>query len=321
MGSIPGRYVDLARYGVADSDLRKNGDRAVYNALVRVAMSAANAGWDYGQFAVFIADPRSNLGQQARMRHGKPVETSRYERMLRAAWTKGAERVQDNPRISKLDIDEQVRDLRLALEDADTDLDHAERAVLDHACDIATKIGTLTPAMPWRAVKDATGLGERAAKSAIARLERRGLLRVASRGRRGVSSGKATCYHLPLAAHLSEGLPLGGTSGGAAPYSVPETGPMGPPGQTYGTPADEGVGTPGQTYGTPADLGMPETGHDDPVSVENAPMAETQTATVNMDPAMLAAFMDFYAQQQARARTEAEALPDNVIPFRRRADG
>jgi hypothetical protein len=328
MSNLPARYVDLARYGVTDSDLRRAGDRAVYNALVRVAMSAVNADWDYGRFAVFIAEPRSNLGQQARLRHGKPVESVRYERMLRAAWTRAAERVEGSQKISKLDVDERVRDLRWLIEDADTDLNDAERAVLGHACDIAAKIGTLTPAMPWRAVKEATGLGEKSTKNTLARLTERGLLRVASLGKRGAGSKVATCYHLPLPEHVSERLPLAegsqqgqrgsqaGTPAEGAPYSVPETGPMGPPGQTYGTPHEEHLGTPGQTYGTPADLGIDEAVPTVGQNGHNAPMTEAQTATVNMDPAMLAAFMEFYA---ARRQADGEPLPDNVIPLRRRS--
>lgn len=241
-----GYYVDLIRDGVPADELRKLGDRAVFRALLRTAASFRQRGYSYADWAGLVSEARSNLGHQARVRRNKERKPRDYERVLAEAWDKAGKWLDEEaePMFTAADVRQRVADLRAILGDADIEIPDTDRAVLAHACDVAERYGTTRPVMPWREVAAGTGLGERATKNALARLDREGVLRVEHPGRSGAGERRrqARLVHLPRPEDLT------------TTYLCRGTRPVGPPGLTYGTPTNSTAGTPGLTYGTPMEV-------------------------------------------------------------------
>jgi hypothetical protein len=110
------------------------------------------------------------------------------------------------------------------------DLPDADRRVLKFACDQAERLHTTRPAMPWRAVAEGTGLGQRTVRNSLRRLDEAGLLALAVHGLPAGPSSKrrrANCYRLP--------------AGEGAHIPVPKVRSVGPPDANT---SDRSVGPP-----------------------------------------------------------------------------
>ncbi|WP_345037397.1 hypothetical protein [Georgenia daeguensis] len=241
--ALPGRMVDLIRDGVPPADLRAKGDRAVWAALVKTAASSQQRGHTYAEWAAIVTDAKSALGRQASIRAGrdKVKSPAAREKTLRSAWDAAARWLKDAPAsFTRETVLAHVAAVRGWAGDADADLDDHERMVLIAACDVAERNGTTRPAMPRRAVSEATGLGERTVRTTLAALDDRGILRLEVPGRGGAEGKRrAGLYQLPTADVMADA------------YLYRETRSMGHPAQVYGTPRDASAGTPAQVYGTP----------------------------------------------------------------------
>lgn len=291
-----GAIVDLIRDGVAPVDLRERGSKAVWSALVRTAASVSQRGWTYPEWAALVDAPTSRLGLQAKVRKGKPVTSRSYEKTLQSAWTAAEKWLTTRPaEITPAEIIARTHELRDLIADPDLDLTDDERAVLAYAIDFAEARRTLRPALPRRAVAEATGLSERRARSTLAELDRRGLLPLAKRGRSGLENARASLYRLPApdALHLCR-----------------ETRPMGRPAQTYGPHGSDHVGTHPQTYGTP-----------EGETVQHTIPVAGRAVTVSGDPKALAEFLRLIGDRDVHADHDVElqhvATPTNVVPMKR----
>ncbi len=141
-------------------------------------------------------------------------------------------------------------------------LSDAKRAVLRCATDVAEARGTTRPALPRRSIVEATGLGERAVRTALAQLDRDGLLVLAVRGLPSGPSAvrrRASCYrlgpapgsHIPVPEVRSVGPPTPLTkteANNVGPPTSPNANYVGPP----GAPVPNHVGPP---VGTPVTVG------------------------------------------------------------------
>ena len=238
-------YLDLIRDGVnVDGCDADEHDRQVHRALVRSAMSAAQCGQQFDEWMVLVRESISRLGQQAKRKGGRQDRSDReLNLLLLDAWTTAEERITERPTMTAQDRAERITSVRQFCADADTKMTDTERAVLAAACDLAEQYGTIRPALPWRRLRELSGLGERATKSGLASLRAKGLLVL---HRRGSAAGdprrrRASVFHLPSAEVLA-------AHGAAVPYT--------PRGLTYGTPQPSV-----QTYGTPAQMQVTSANH------------------------------------------------------------
>jgi hypothetical protein len=200
-------YIDLVRDGVADlgDAVAKEYDRQVYRALVRVAMSARQAGYDYARWSYLLDESTSRLGLQARRAGGRRERTPHsYHQLLAKAWDTAARVIAERPARTAEQVVEHLARLRLYVVEAG-DLTVGEREVLGAAVTLGEKHGTLRPALPWRALAEVSGRTERQTKTALAGLQRKGLLTLARRGRASASGGRANLYHLPGLDRLLQG--------------------------------------------------------------------------------------------------------------------
>lgn len=258
--ALPNWAIDMIRDGARPADLRREGERAVWRALVRTACSAVQRGWSYAEWAGELDSPKSHLGTQAKLKRGRTPRNRRdYEETLHGAWTaagKWAERADDPSRVETA-IAERITATRTLAGDADATLTDAERAILCHAATVAERNRTDRPALPRRATADTLGLGERTVRDTLAALVRRDLLTLAVRGQaaRTAKFQRANLYRLPTPAAVHT-------------YLYRETRSMGRSAQVYGTPAVRPAGTSAQVYGTT-----------DPPDEEGSPMI-----TVTRDP-------------------------------------
>lgn len=230
--ALPGYMIDLIRDGVHPTDLRARGDKAVWAALVKTASSAQLRGWGEIEWEALILEPKSVLGRQASTRDGhKPKKPLTVSKMFSDAWDSAWEwRTSSAKAWSREEVREHANSRAAAIvdviSDPTNDLAGNERAVLNYAAEQTVGRGLLRVALPWRAVVEATGLGERSTKNALDKLQRRGLLILEVRGKSGATEGKrrANLYALPAS--------------GTLPSMCRGTRPMGPPAHTYGTPAE-----------------------------------------------------------------------------------
>jgi hypothetical protein len=199
--ALPGPIVDLIRDGVPESVLRRatcGSDCAVWRALVSTAASARQRGWSAWELAAMLDDPRNRLGAQAKIERGRPLSARRYQQRLTNAWESAGKWLDGRPAAwSKIDILGHVADVRTFVTDAP--MTDAERRVMLHVLDVADKIGTMRPAVPWRGVRDATGLTPRECRDTLESLCGMGLLTLALRGRAAKTERRRTanCYRLP----------------------------------------------------------------------------------------------------------------------------
>jgi hypothetical protein len=202
--ALPGRTIDLIRDGVPVRDLRAMGDAAVRRALLSTAASAMQCGWSDIDWSDEVLCARSRLGHQVRVaRDGRRERPERQvRRMLDDAWDRATEYVSETPAWTRdsmrAEAEARARRARDIASDPDVDLTTAMRAVLAYAADLAEKRGLHRLALPRRAVSDATGLGDRATRTALATLHQRDLLRREDSGRGSTdpSRRRAALYRL-----------------------------------------------------------------------------------------------------------------------------
>jgi len=230
--ALRGWAIDLIRDGVALQKLRTSGGKAVYKALWRTAASACQRGWDQWEWEELVFEPQSQLGRQVRLRDGRTrVPEDRIRKTMDRVWDQATAWVSEQePPATRQELLLRARPsltaTRRKLEDPGAALTAPDRRVLAFACSEIERRGLERVTLPWRAIRDATRLGERAVKNSLRRLVSSRHLLVAVTGRAGEgTSRRATIYRLPDA-------------------PVPENGSMGPPAQFYGTPLKLVVGTP-----------------------------------------------------------------------------
>ncbi len=230
--ALPGPMIDLIRDGVAPQQLTAAGAKAVYKAVWRTAASACQRGWDQWEWEELLFQPQSRLGQQVKLRDGgTPLSAARVRATLDRVWDQAtAWANEQEPPATRQELLLRARPnltaARRKLEDPEASLTDADRRVLAFACSEIERRGLERVTLPWRAVRDATGLGERTVKNSLRRLVSSRHLLIAVVGRSGSGTGRrATIYRLP-------------------DVPVPEVGSMGPAAELYGTPALMVVGTP-----------------------------------------------------------------------------
>lgn len=295
--ALPATIIDLIRDGVNPADMKAGGDRAVWKALVRTASSASQRGQTWEEWEALLAESKSRLGAQARLKRGRKERTTRdYNRTLISAWTT-AEKWLANapPPLDAEQISERATIVETFIADVETPLADAQRAVLAYAVEVARRNRTTRPALPRRELQQATGLGERTLRTALDALHRNGLLHLELAGRSSADPGRrrANLYQLPTGEALDAYLYRGTRS-------------MGPPAQIYGTPTKSPNGTPLQIYGTPMD---PKGNH-----------VVTLTLSAATPEALAAALDALHRRGEVQIATPD--LPDsatNVVPIRRAA--
>ncbi|WP_402373639.1 hypothetical protein [Isoptericola rhizosphaerae] len=263
---------------------------------MRTAASAVQRGHTFAEWAALVTEARSNLGRQVAVKaSGKDRPPRDRERTLRSAWVTAAAWVDEAPApISPADVTATIAAVRAFVEDADAPLTDTDREVLAAACDLAEHHRTTRPALPRRALAASTGLGERAVRDALDRLDRRRLLTCVVRGRPaapGSNRRRASLYRLPDRDALD------------AAYLYRGTRSMGPPAQVYGTPAVEPAGTPARSMGPPNGA------------------TDMDTLTLALSPEQRAVVLAALARhaEAVAADDPPAAKPSNVVPLRREA--
>ena len=212
--ALRGPIIDLIRDGVPATELRRRGSGAVYSALCRTAASSAQRGWDCWEWEELILGPASKLGHQVRLRDAvRPRKAAAIQKMLDSAWDSATRWVSEQPppfTVVEMAARAGCRaDALLRLvEDPATDLLNADRRVLAYACEQARERGMDRVALPWRAVVETTGLGERSVKNSLKRLVAGSFLTLEDRGRPGTKKPRAALYRLAV-----EPLPVNGSVG------------------------------------------------------------------------------------------------------------
>lgn len=299
--ALPGPMIDLIRDGVPPTDLRRDGQRAVWSALFRTAASAAQRGWDGWEWECLVREPSSALGRQSSTRDGRRLKTEKsIAKTYAAAWDRATAWVSEQPaKWTKAEAEEQaVRRADLVAElaaDPAAHLAPSERAVLAHAAALAREWSTDRPAVRRREAMAATGLGLTALRTTLARLEERQLLVLAERGRPGTGpSRRANLYQLAREGHAS-----------LAPYLYRETRSVVPPAQICGAPRLDPVGAPRQICGAP---------HPEAVTkpAPEGPSMITLTLTAPDADALAAALAALRREQDVAVRE----IPDKVRHLR-----
>ncbi len=220
--ALPAPIIDLIRDGVPAEDLRghsekrrSGGNRAVYRALVRTAMSAQQRGHTYPEWAGLVSEARSNLGRQARLDRGVREVTKRdYEATLRRAWGSAEAKVSETPAWTPEEVRAKavrVRDLLEALPEDTWAGDATARRTLAHVLGLAAERAHGRPAVPVRPLAEALAVPRMTAHRALAWLVAEGWLDLAERGRaRGphAQQARASLYAVPfdrLVARLAPG--------------------------------------------------------------------------------------------------------------------
>ncbi len=224
--------IDLIRDGVPPRQLQAAAGKAVYKAVWRTAASACQRGWDQWEWEELLFQPQSRLGQQVKLRDGRTaLSAARVRATVDRVWDQATAWAseQESPATRQellLRARPSLTAARRMLEDPEASLTEADRRVLAYACSEIERRGLERVTLPWRAVRDATGLREGTVKNSLRHLVSGGHLLVAVGGRSGSGAGRrATVYRLP-------------------DVPVPEVGSMGPAAEFYGTPALVVVGTP-----------------------------------------------------------------------------
>jgi hypothetical protein len=295
--ALPGWCIDLIRDGVTNTDLKASGDRAVWRALRRTALSAQHRAWSVMEWEALILEPRSVLGRQLATKGGKTRTPKAVQRALSSAWDSAwGYRTQDAPfdrERAREEAERRANAARTIAADLDNDLRDPERAVLALAADLSDQRGLPRVALPWREAQRATGLSERSTKNALRGLAAKGVLVLVERGRaaggKSTKGAKANLYALPdsVHPHVKPGDPACGTP-------VPST--VGPLDET----AD---GTPAFNCGTP--------------DTENRTEKEADVVTLTVsskDPKAIAEAIRHLVvlEHEAAHDDEDVELPDNV---------
>lgn len=331
--SLPPDMTDLVRDGVSPRDLKAQGGQAVWRALVRTAASAHQRGWDRWEWEAFVCEARSRLGTQARLKDGKRERTDKaLSDYLAAAWDQATTWVSEQDAAwTPDDLAEQARVRATAVlamcADPGADLTDAERAVLAYAATQARTRGWDRVQMARRNVEEATGVGERSVRTALRRLEDRGLLSLDVRGRSG-RPGRVTQDGRPMARANLYRLPAA-DSAALVPYQDRGTRSVGLPALVCGTPPQTDVvdprpvcGTPPVATGLPADASANDANTTTPPKEGTSMVSLTVTGTPEALAAALDAALDALsrhgvsAEAAAAAPDETDDLPENVVPLR-----
>lgn len=195
--SLPGPMIDLIRDGVSEADLRRRGSAAVWGALVSTAMSAMQHGHNYPEWAYRVSERASLLGLQAhRDGRKRDLGRTRYESELQRAWAAAARSVAEEPACTPAQVREGVSKALVALDQLPDDywtLRPRDRSVLRWVLTEADRRGMTRPAVPVRAVEEATGVPRSEVSRALRRLRESGWLRLHTRGRKyGPTNGPGT---------------------------------------------------------------------------------------------------------------------------------
>lgn len=201
----PGPAIDLIRSGVPAQELKAEGRRAVWRALVSTATSAQAKRHRYIDWAATMDEAQSNLGHQVKANGGRRELTSvQFEKQLGKAWTTAQRYLASAPPACTADDFRQAATLLAgALDDLPTDGwvgQPFDRRVLRYVLGRAASIGTSSPTVPCRPAAEALGATPMAVCRALARLVKGGWLDLAERGRpRGPSTlaARASRYRLP----------------------------------------------------------------------------------------------------------------------------
>lgn len=319
-GPLPGWAVDLIHNGVPPADLKAKGGRAVWTALVRTAASAQHRDWDRWRWEEEVTDPRRNLGRQVAVKDGRRPRTPKaVQKTLHDAWEAAWEwrTTQDAPwsrQEAQEAAEERARAAVAVAEDPDTDLTDAERAVLVHAAAEVRHYaergkGSTAVTLPRAPMLEATGLGLTALRTALRRLEGRGLLTLTERGRRGAPGTKD-----PKANVYALGAPSTFTSMYRGTRSVV------PPAQASSAPQSSATGAPHQTSSAPT---QKET--DDMRLTLNRGVLTVETTTEEapfpevLEALKAAGLLVEVRQPETRPEVTPEETGGVVIPMTRRA--
>ena len=196
--ALPSRMIDTIRDGVPPPELARKGDMAVFKALVSTAASAQMRGWDIWEWEPLVLDPKSRLGTQLRRKGGRRARTSMaVHKTLGDAWEKAwVWRTQQSPPWDSAEVRHVARERGRAANDVaadpNADLSDSERSVLSFAAAQTLDRGFLQVALPRRSLTAATGLGLTALRTALKRLESKGLLTLVEAGKpRGPKARKS----------------------------------------------------------------------------------------------------------------------------------
>lgn len=218
------KRIDIIRDGVTPTELRAEGQRAVWRALVSTAASAMQDGVTEPHWIAEISDPRSRLGGQVAVRRGRPVTAAQQRKTLARAWSAAAKWLENaEPAWTREDVTRRLAEIRDVIAHPDAQLHDTHRAILAHAVDVAMSIGTNRPALPRRRIAEATGLRDREVRTALEQMHDAGLLVAEVRGRPGPDPARrrATCYRLPDPARVPIPEPVNRPMGHEAPAHMP----------------------------------------------------------------------------------------------------
>jgi hypothetical protein len=204
--AVPASIIDLIHDGVPEEDLRgaarEQRDRLVWGALLKTANSYQQRGQLWSDWHSALADPRSELGRQARLTFkvwpGKPRKDPLKQ--LRDAWAKTQEYLADVEPAA-------APNNSVALDAIEAQLhligNESDRKLMRHALNVGREYNSMRVILPkWVTIEKAE-LGETAVRNGFRRLGNAGWLVLVERGKPGAGSGKASVYLLGLpAAHL-----------------------------------------------------------------------------------------------------------------------
>lgn len=182
--SLPAVYIDLIRDGVPQAELWERGDVAVYNAVLRVAMSAQHRGWTMLEWLEEILDGR--LGRQAAVRHGKRRSDLDTRRALGDIWERAEDIIARQPRLTRAQSSAlaltRAAAMREALNRGDYNLTEDEHLVMECVLQHVEK-GYLNPPIPRHRFEERTAIGNTTLRKVLDGLVRRELLRADRQGR------------------------------------------------------------------------------------------------------------------------------------------
>lgn len=235
--ALPSWAIDLIRDGVPRKDLAaKSGDKALWSALYRLALSAHQRGWDAMELEAAVFDSASTLGFQLRTKDGtRPRSDKQIRSLLKKTWDRAVtwlseQNAPTTRRSLAEDITRRAADARVIAGNPDAPLLDGDRAVLTFAADEMTRRHMTKVALPWRAISAATGLKQRTVQKSLARLVDANVLVKLAAGTVAVKS-EVTGQLVPGRAAIYGVLPRPGH-----PYLCPENGAYG---TSLGPPSDK----------------------------------------------------------------------------------
>lgn len=238
--ALPGWAIDLIRDGVPWDELRVRGQRAVWDALGRTALAAINAGHSRAEWEYEVLHPTSALGGQNRLRDGRKARTQQAAtKDLHSAWMRATRRATESPAWTREEARREAalraEALRCFASDPEVPLTDNDRVLVRYAAELADRHGSVTVNLPRVPTAKNTGLGEKAVRLGLRRLDDAGVLPLVERGRARTSSspGRANAHRLADDAALRlahtylsrETRQVGPVPQSGRPSSPPPTGP------------------------------------------------------------------------------------------------